>query len=137
MSHEHGTPPPGVVMPQFPDLPEVLQRPEEPATLTVPVQHDGPVHTQELPSRLGTAFTIFATTAPQVAVNGSPLRKKATLISTDSAFLILPRRANIGTGTGAPWPANIPFVYTAESELSVATTTGTATISVITEDWAR
>lgn len=128
---------PGLEEPQHPDVPDVLQWPELPAQLTVPVKHQGPIGTQELPAHLGTITQFIASTTAQVVLNKSQFRKKATLISSDNAFLIVPTRTVIGTNTAATWPANVAFVYTAQSELSIATTTGTATVSVITEDWAR
>lgn len=138
MQHgQHVVPGLGVVDPAHPDLPDILQRPEPAAPQPVPVRHEGPLPTQELPAVLGTAEQWPITTVPQVVLTKSRTRKKATLLSTDNPFLILPRRSNIGTNTGALWPANVPLVYTAESELSVCTATGTATLSVITEDWTR
>lgn len=134
---EHHVPGLGVVDSAHPELQDIMQRPEAPLSVTVPVKHDGPLPTQELPAVLGTAETWPITTTPQVVLTRSRTRKKATLISTDNPVLIMPRRSNIGTNTGATWPANVPFVYTAETELSVCTATGTATLSVITEDWTR
>jgi hypothetical protein len=129
---------PGIVMPQHPDVADVLQEPEEPYTATVPVKHDGPVFSQEVPAVLGTTMTVTATTSPQMILGASPLRKKATLISTDNPFMLVARRNNATVvSANALWPANVPLVYTAQTELSVATSTGTASISVITEDWSR
>lgn len=129
---------PGTVMPQAPDVAAVLQEPDVPYSVTVPVRHDGPVFSQEVPAVLGTMMTVTATTSPQMILGASPLRKKATIISTDNAFMVIPRRNNGGTASAnALWPANVPLVYTAQNDLSVMTSTGTATISVITEDWSR
>lgn len=128
---------PEIMAPAFPELQDVTQRADLPLSVTVPVKHDGPLPTQELPAVLGTAEQWPITTAPQVVLTRSQTRKRAILISTDNPFLILPRRSNIGTNTGALWPALVPLVYTAQTELSVCTTTGTATLSVITEDWTR
>jgi hypothetical protein len=129
---------PGIVMPQNPDVADVMQEPEEPYSVTVPVKHDGPIYSQEVPAVLGTTMTVTATTSPQLILSASPMRKKATLISTDNAFMVVARRNNGGTASAnALWPANVPLVYTAQTELSVMTSTGTATISVITEDWSR
>lgn len=134
---QHFVPGLGIVEPAHPELADIQQHPDVPLPVTVPVKHDGPLPTQELPAVLGTVETWPITTTPQVVVNRSPTRKRAILISTDNAFLILARRSNIGTNTGALWPANVPLTYTASSELSVCTATGTATLSVITEDWTR
>jgi len=131
------TPAPEMMAPAYPELQDVTQRADFPMPLTVPVKHDGPLPTQELPAVLGTVETWPITTMPQVVLTRSQTRKRAILISTDNAFLVLPRRSNIGTNTGALWPANVPLNYTGQSELSVCTTTGTATLSVITEDWTR
>lgn len=129
---------PGVVQAQLPDLPEVMQEPDTPYSQVVPVCHDGPVTTHELPAQLGTTSTYTAGVQPQVVLNGSRMRKRATLISTDNAFMIVARRNNAGTpSANAVWPPLVPFIYTAQTELSIATTAGTATVSVVTEDWAR
>lgn len=132
--HHHEVP--GVVTPQTPDVPDVLQEPE-PLVLPVPVKHDGPILSQELPALLGTATQYVAGTQPQVVLNASRFRKRATLISTDNPFLIVYQRNNVVPAACATWPANVPFIYTAQSELSVATASGTAAVSVVTEDWAR
>jgi hypothetical protein len=129
---------PGVVVPQSPDVADVMQEPEEPFAVVVPVKHDGPIFSQEVPAVLGTTMTVTATTSPQMILGNSHMRKKATLISTDNPFMVVARRNN-GTvaSANALWPANVPLVYTAQTELSVMTSTGTATISVVTEDWSR
>lgn len=127
----------GVVDPAHPELQDVLQRPDALLPETVPVKHEGPVYTQELPAVLGTVSQHAIGTAPETILSEDPFRKRATIISTDNAFLIIRGKFNNGPGTSATWPANVPFVYGATSSLSVATATGTATISVITENGAR
>jgi xanthine dehydrogenase molybdopterin-binding subunit B len=135
--HQHPVTP-GTVMPQAPDVAAVLQEPDVPYSVTVPVRHDGPVFSQEVPAVLGTTMTVVATTTPQMILGASGLRKKATIISTDNAFMLVARRNNATVASAnALWPANVPLVYTAQTELSVATSAGTASISVITEDWSR
>lgn len=128
---------PDMMAPAYPELQDVTQRQDLPLPVTVPVKHDGPLPTQELPAVLGTAEQWPITTTAQVVLTKSQTRKRAILISTDNPILILARRSNVGTMTGALWPANVPLVYTAQSELSVCVATGTATLSVITEDWTR
>ncbi len=119
-------------------LPDVLQEPAEPLDLTVKVKHDGPLTTQELPAVLGTTATLTVTVQPQVALSASPLRKRAILISTDNPFLIVSQRNNASVASAcALWPANVPFEFRAQSALSVATSSGTASVSVVTEDWSR
>lgn len=138
MSHQQHQAVPGIVVPQTPDVADVLQEPEEPFSVTVPVKHDGPIFSQEMPAVLGTTMTVTVTTSPQMILGASPLRKRATLISTDNAFMVVARRNNATVASAnALWPANVPLVYGAQTELSVATSTGTATLSVITEDWSR
>jgi hypothetical protein len=118
-----------------PGLDDVMQRPAEP--IAVPVVHEGPITTHELPSKLGTTFALIASANPQVALAHDRMRKRAVLISTDNPFLISVARSINGTGVAATWPANVPFIYTAESELTVATASGTAAVSVVTENYAR
>jgi len=118
-----------------PELDDVMQRPAEP--VAVPVVHEGPITTHELPSKLGTTFSVTASVSTQVLLSHDRMRKRATIISTDNPFLISVARSINGTGVAALWPANVPFIYTSESELTVATSTGTAAVSVVTENWAR
>lgn len=127
----------GVVDAAHPELQDVLQRPDTPMSVTVPVKHDGPLFTQELPAVLGTSTQYVLTTSGEKVLNASPFRKRATIISTDNPFLIMPRQSNVGTNTSALWPANVPFIYTATSPLWLATPAGAATVSVITEDGTR
>ena len=117
-----------------PELDEVMQRPDVP--VCVPVHVDGPVTTHELPSRFGTVFVVTATTTPQQILGADRQRKKATLISTDNPFLISITRSINGSQTAAIWPINVPYYATHCDAITVATSTSTATISVITENWA-
>lgn len=117
-----------------PPADEVMQRPESPRPL--PVRHDGPVTTHELPSRFGITVTETASTTAQQVLGADRGRKRATLISTDNAFRVHVQRTAQGPANTATWPANVPLIITHCAPVSISTASGTATVSIITEDWA-
>ncbi len=118
----------------IPDLDEVLQRPE--AICPIPVRQTGPIQTHELPSRFGAVGVEIASTSPQQVLGADRQRKRATLISTDNPFLVSIARSINGSHTAAIWPANIPLIITHCDAVTIATTTGTAAVSYLTENWA-
>ena len=118
----------------IPEIDEVMQRSETP--VCVSVKHDGPVTTSELPSRFGTVCVEIATISPQQVLGGDRRRTRATLLSTDNAFLVSITRSINGTRTAALWPANVPLILTHCEAVTIATSTGTAAVSIITENWA-
>jgi len=117
-----------------PNLDEVMQRPESP--VAVPVKHDGPIQTHELPSRFGTIGNITASTTPYPILAADRARKRAVLIATDNPFIVLLNNTVVGTNTYALWPINVPLEIRHSDKVWVATTTGNATISYFTENWA-
>lgn len=120
-----------------PEADAVMQRPED--VQRTPVEITGPVTTHELPSRGATTITEVATTAPRDILNADRTRKRATLISTDNAFYVaFSRNPNVSNpgAVGALWPANVALPITHCDWVTVWTATGTATIGVLTEQWA-
>ena len=118
-----------------PGLDEVMQRPESPCA--VPVEHLGPVQVHQLPAKLGTAFAVTASSTPQQILGADRFRKVARLISTDNPFGVSVSRSVNGTQTGAVWPANVPLILEHSDAITVYTASGTASVSVITENWTR
>jgi hypothetical protein len=137
MSNSTHVPGLGPVDPAHPELPDVQQRPDPMLPEPVPVRHDGPMFTQELPAVLGTVSQHTIGTSPETVLSDDPFRKRATLISTDNPFIIIRGKFNNGSGVAATWPANVPFIYTATSSLSLVTAAGTANVSIITENGTR
>ncbi len=117
-----------------PGLDEVLQRPEAP--IAVPVKHNGPVQTHELPSRFGTCFSVPVTSTPQQILGADRQRKRAVLIG-DAPFLVSISRSIVGTGTAALWPANVPLELRHCDAVTLATQSLPANVPVITENWAE
>lgn len=118
-----------------PVLDEVMQRPE-PVT-PIPVDHVGPLQTQELPSQFGAVFAVLVGTNPEQILGADRARRRAIIISTDNPFLVSVTRSINGTRTAALWPANVPLILKHRAAVTVATPTGSANISVITENWAQ
>lgn len=121
-----------------PELDAVMQRDEY--GTCVPVEVTGPVTTHELPSRGATSMIEVATVQPREILGANRSRKSAILLSTDSPFYVAySRNPAIGSGPAAVaalWPINVPLVIGHCDWVTVFTLTGTATISVLTEDWA-
>jgi hypothetical protein len=117
-----------------PVLDEVMQRPE--TECAVSVKHDGPVTTHELPSRFGTVGQFTASTAPQQILGADRQRKRAVLIATDAPFLVSIARSINGTATAALWPMNVPLELLHCDAVTVATSSATANITYLTENWA-
>jgi hypothetical protein len=117
-----------------PDVDELLQ--EVNADPAIPVRQQGPVLTQELPSkRAQGAMDVVPISRWTSLLPATPKRKCSVLISTDNPFYF----SFTGTGTtGILWPANVPLVmgHTEQVQVMSAHATDTATISHFTELWA-
>lgn len=121
-----------------PEADAVLQRPED--IRCVPVEVTGPVTTHELPSRGATTMIEVATVSPREILGADRTRKSAILLSTDNPFYVsYSRNPSIASGpapVAALWPANVALPIAHCDWVTVFTLTGTATLSVITENWA-
>lgn len=122
-----------------PDELEALQA--EPATeppVRVEVSKvEGPVRTQALPRKSGATRTRQVGTTPIKLLSGDHRRASAQIISIGNPMLIAFNMASQSDPTTmAVWPASVPYVLTADTELWVASSTATTNISVITEYWA-
>lgn len=124
-----------------PDDREVLQaeRTDEPAVKVRIVGADSPVRIQALPRKAGATFQKSATTTPFRILTASDRRSSAKLVSVGQNMLIALSAAAANapdTSRMALWPQNEPIDITADTEVWVASATGTTVISVITEFWA-
>jgi hypothetical protein len=125
--------------PEFqPDLVDVLQI--EGAFGTEPpvnVKVNGPVRTQELPSKAGATFTKVVTTAPIKLLFSDHRRSRATIISVGQNMLVaFSSAAAQDSSRMALWPANLPYTHLGGTELWVASATTTTAVSVLTSLWA-
>lgn len=111
-----------------PDLDELLQL--ESAKFTVPVRHDGPLEVHELPSRVAVVSDFGVTTTWQ-RVLGADLKRKRVTIVGDQAWVV-----SHGPFGGGTWPANVPLVWCSASQVFAKVGTGTATLTIINEEWA-
>lgn len=114
---------------------------------TVPVVVEGPVRTEQLPSRLGDARTfkviparsVLTHTSGDVTFHGKKdsRRRKILLLSTDQPFYYGMDQEMVESGNAAIWPINVPLPieHTDEFFLASANVAG-STISIIREDWS-
>lgn len=125
-----------------PDTEEVLQMEPEGKTPVVDVTVRGPVRTQELPRRAGATFTrtvpAMSGTVPALRVLAADhKRARAVIMSIGQNMLVAFSQASAQDASRmALWPANVPFPVTTATEVWVASSTATTSISVITELWA-
>lgn len=98
---------------------------------------DAPVRTQELPRKAGATRTRTITTTPVRVLTPDHRRASATFVMIGQNLLFAFSAAAAGDPSAmALWPEGIPYMLTADTELWVATQTGSATLSVATEMWA-
>jgi hypothetical protein len=110
----------------------------EPTVRTVVAKVETPVRTQALPRKAGATRTrTGVTTTPVRFLAADHRRASAAVVSIGQNMLIaLVPAAASDPSTMALWPQNVPFILTADTELWVASATGTTTVTVITELWA-
>jgi len=121
-----------------PEVDAVMQRDQD--GTCIPVEVTGPVTTHELPSRGATTMIEIAGVQPREILGANRSRKNATLLSTDAPFYVAySRNPPLNSGpapVAALWPINVPLVIGHCDWVTIFTLTGTATVSVLTEDWA-
>lgn len=108
-----------------------------PAARVQVVGMDGPVRTQALPRKAASTKTRTVGVAPVRMLAADHRRAVAQVVSIGQNMLF----AFSQTGAQDPsamalWPQNVPFTLTADTELWVASATGTTSISVVAEYWA-
>lgn len=121
-----------------PPVPEVLQAETGFPDDAIPVEVVAPVQVQEAPSISGGMFTRSIDTVGRRILPTEARRKTATImpLSADVRFGTTQAEAANG-GAGVVWPGNVPYVYGASSELWVAAVTGTVSVGVAVEHFAR
>ena len=101
--------------------------------LTVPVRHDGPLNTHELPSRIATVMAFVLDTNFQQVLYKDLSRKRAVLVA--DAIIIVSHSG--AAGSGGFWPANSQLTLTHCDALWIAAKTGSGVnLTVIPENWA-
>lgn len=119
-----------------PELEDLQQLPEE--HIKVPVRVVDPVQVQQLPSRHGVSrsFGTAATDGEPVPLLGADLRRRRAVIIAASASIYVGEREMVKSGAAAIWPAGVPLVIEHTEQVYARAATGTATVSVISENWA-
>lgn len=127
-----GTNPSAVVEPlPNPSVPEVQQQQDITPIMPLPVVHDGPINTQQLPSRMGPIITQALSTAT-AHVLGQDEKRRRTVCICDVDWLV----SRTSSGVAAPWYAKVPLVLENADSLYAKVSTGTGTLTVVTEMWA-
>jgi len=119
-----------------PDELEALQAEDTSVQPAVLVKNDGPLRVQVLPRKQGGTRTRTLSTTPQLLLSADHRRGSFTLISTAAFLFAFSASSAQDPSTMAAWPANVPYVCTADTALYAAAATGTAPLSIITEFWA-
>lgn len=122
-----------------PDTDEVLQNEEvhEPAVNVHITGSDVPVRVQSLPNRAGATFTKAVTTTAQRILNADHRRAVGTIIASGGAVYVAFSNASAQDPSRmALWPAGVPFVSSAGTEVWVQAVSGTVQVGVLTELWA-
>ncbi|MBG0819133.1 hypothetical protein [Planomonospora sp. ID82291] len=123
-----------------PELEDVQQL-EEDGGLRVPVsvrEVRVPVRVQLLPSRHGVSrsySTSESDTDPVPLLGADLRRRRATIIATGAAIYVGEKELVRG-GLAALWPEGVPLVIEHTEMVYAQAATGTATVSVIAENWA-
>lgn len=98
----------------------------------------GPVRTQALPRKSAATRTRtgVGTTVARV-LSADHRRASATIVSVGQPMMFAFNMASAADPAScALWPANVPYTLTADTEFWVGASTGTTTITVVTEFWA-
>lgn len=119
-----------------PDELEALQAEETTVQPAVLVKHEGPIRVQVLPRKQGGTRTRTLSTTPQLLLSADHRRASFTLISPAAFLFAFSAASAQDASTMAAWPANVPYVCTADTALYAAAQSGTAALSIITEFWA-
>lgn len=120
---------------------EEIQQDEEERALVVPVRVVevwSPVRVQLLPSRHGVSrsFTSSATDAEPIPLLGADLRRRRATIVAIGADVYVGDRELVKTAQAARWPAGVPLVIEHTEQVYARAASASATLSVISENWA-
>lgn len=127
-------------MESTPDL-EDIQQEEEERALVVPVrvvEALSPVRVQLLPSRHGVSrsYGTAATDADPIPLLGADLRRRRATIVAIGADIYVGEKELVRAAEAALWPAGVPLVLEHTEMVYAQAATETATVSVISENWA-
>lgn len=115
---------------------ESLGGPEPVARVTI-ASAEVPIRTQGLPRKAGGTRTRTIGLTPTKLLAADHRRAIARVVSIGQNMLIALQSSNAqDASTMALWPQNVPYELTADTELWVASATGTTSVSVVTEYWA-
>jgi len=116
---------------------EIMQGENDGPEPAVVVRVDGPVRTQDLPRKSGATRTRTIGIAPAKYLAADHRRAIARVVSIGQNMLVAFNMASAADpSTMAEWPAGLVFTLTADSELWLASKTGTTQVSIVTEFWA-
>lgn len=120
-----------------PDATEVLQT-EEPAGTEpyVKVEVCGVVRTQALPRKGGRSLRKTVDTTPDWVLRADPRRARTILIGSADFLIAFSSASAQEPAAMALWPLGLPLELTSVSDVWIAAETGTAEVSIITEQWA-
>lgn len=120
-----------------PDIEDVLQEQPAPVPMTpIPVVLEGPADTRQLPTRSPGMATLDLTVDPTRVLQDDPRRSRAILQVAGDA-VILGTSQSAATHAGARLADGTTVTLTTSGEVWARAGTGTATLSVISEQWAR
>lgn len=130
-----------VVEPYNADTPavgDVLQYETGMPDRPIPVEIQGSVRVDELPSRTGGIFSRTITTTTPYRLNENPRRKAVTIIAATADIRIGRTQADaLNDGAGVQWPAAVPLVLQSADELWILAVGGSTAVGFIVEDWSR
>lgn len=122
---------------------EVLQEEPVPGLETVPVRVvavDAPVRTQALPRKTATTQTrtLTAGAVARRLLTADPYRAQATLIADHAVYVSAHETGADDAGTSAWWPANVPLVITAVTEVwaRAVSDQDASVLGILVERWA-
>lgn len=120
-----------------PDELEALQAEPTDVPPAVLVRIDGPTRTQDLPRKSAASVTRTITTVAKKYLSADHRRASVKVLSIGQNVLIAFNLASAqDPSTMAEWPAGVQYTLTADSEVWLASKTGTTQVSIITEYWA-
>jgi hypothetical protein len=99
----------------------------------VPVNVMGPVTTHPLPSKGGPAFVQPLVATSFTKVLSHDLKRARTTLLLGAAWEY---SRTGGSGSGVPWPSNVPLVLEHCDQVWARVVADTGNLSVITEVWA-
>lgn len=104
----------------------------------IPVEVQGSVRTNELPSETGGIFTRTVAISPNVPLLKADKRRKCATVMPIGGDIRLGSTQNEAAtdGAGGVWPNGVPLLYASGSELWAAGIGASRPVTVIVENWA-